>query len=139
MLPETSSASTTQATSTQLLEPKAAKDSIKHLEKNHQTIVNALNYLENTKQKLEKADDKKRMERLDSLVDELSSQTQDYIDDLEKIKNRASNNQDVKDRINYSEKELKERFKLESKENERSSEDNEKNGQTERRQNQPDN
>ena len=88
---------------------------------------------------MEKAEDKKRMERLDSLVDELSSQTQDYIDDLEKIKNRASNNQDVKDRINYSEKELKERFKLESKENERSSEDNEKNGQTERRQNQPDN
>src|SRR3989338_4780411 len=97
------------------IKEESKKESIKKLEKNHQTLINALDYLENTKEELKKTSNEQKLEEINSLVDQLSDRTQNYLDDLEEIKEKIPNYHDIKNRINRSEKELKEKFKLEPK------------------------
>ena len=133
-----STSTPSQATSTTKIESKTIKNSIKNLERNHQMLVDALNYIEDTKQNLEKNDPEEKTKKLNSLVDQLSNRTQKYLDDLEKIKSQITDNQEVKDKINHSEKELKERFKLDRQNENQSEKDQGNDNKDNNRKNQSD-
>ncbi|OGY45169.1 MAG: hypothetical protein A3A24_03310 [Candidatus Buchananbacteria bacterium RIFCSPLOWO2_01_FULL_46_12] len=110
-------ATTTEATSTQTTIIKSQSKPTQSLERTHQTLIGALDYLENAKIELEKSGNRDTAEAVRAMVDQLSNQTQDYIDDLEKIKQDIPDdddekNQEVRNRIDRSEKRLREKFRL---------------------------
>ena len=118
---ESQPGNTTTPTST--IKLAVPKNSAQHLDKNHHALISSLDYLNKAKEKLEKSASPQATEEIDSLVDQLSDRAEDYVGSLEKIKSQVPDNQEINDRIDRSEKELKEKFQLDK----RSSEQNQKN------------
>ena len=109
--------STTTPTTTPIdhqIKPKRDSRSLKNLDKAHQAIVGALDYLEHAQNNLKKSGDRQQAAAVDSLVGQLSQQTQEYLKDLEKIKQSLPNDTVVTEKINRSEKDLRRKFKLDT-------------------------
>ena len=113
--PESQPGNTTTPTST--IKLAVPKSSAQHLDKNHHALISGLDYLNKAKEKLEKSVAPQASEKIDSLLNQLSDQAQDYVNDLEKIKAEVPDNQEINDRIDRSEQELKEKFQLEKRSN----------------------